>query len=565
MELAFLGATRTVTGSSYLLRVGNRRVMVDCGLYQGLPELQERNYTHPDVEWSNIDAILLTHAHIDHSGLIPRAIRLGYRGPIYAHQATIDLADIMLRDSAEIHERDAQWLSRKRLRAGKPPVAPLFSKKDVTQAMKAFVPVKYGKQFDVFPEIRAEYRDAGHILGAASVAVDAGENGLSRRIVFSGDIGHHQAPILKDPHGFENADVVLIETTYGNRLHETPSERYSKLKMIINDAWKKRAKVVIPAFTVGRTQEILYIIGEMIEKAEIPNLRVFLDSPMAIAATGVHKLHPECFDKETHKRIRKGENPFSFPSLKMSRTVTDSRKINRHRGSAVIIAGGGMCSGGRIVHHLKHNLYHPDNHLVFVGYQAQGTLGRIILNGRKSIRLFGEDIAVKAQVTAIGAFSAHADKNGLLDWLGKYKSPPEMVFTVHGEEKSSVEFGNTIREEMGFQSYLPKLNQVVNLAALDEIALGRRKFIRRTAPDPSDIREIVARVSAQGSEFKKAVGSYINKLERRIKTYEKDKSLPDWRENEVKDVLRHMSEAVGGDIDNLERIVNTQSRKKSKP
>jgi len=554
MHLTFLGATRTVTGSSYLITVGNRRVMVDCGLYQGLPELQERNYTHPAVKWSEVDAILLTHAHIDHCGLIPRAVRLGHKGPIYSHQATIDLAEIMLFDSAEIHEQDAEWLSRKRMRAGKTPVEPLYTRKDVALATRLFKPVKYNAPFEIFPGIKVEYHDAGHILGAASIAVDAVENDLKRRIVFSGDVGNHQVPILREPDGFEQADAVLIETTYGNRLHESPGDRYVKLGNVIREAHRNSAKVLIPAFTVGRTQELLYIIGEMMEKGEIPPIRVFLDSPMAIAATDVYVKHSECFDTDTLARIKRGEDPFSFPSLKMSRTIADSRRINSHRGSAVIIAGGGMCEGGRIVHHLKHNLFHPENHLVFVGFQAEGTLGRVILNGQKSLKLFGEEIAVKAKITAIGAFSAHADKKGLLDWLGGYKKAPEMVFTVHGEEKVSEEFGNTVREELGYQTYLPKLNQDVDLSDFGQAALGHRQFVQRTAPSPSDINDLVARVGALGEEFKSQVGDYITDLEKRVRTYGEDKNLPNWQENEVRDVLKHMCDSVEHDIDCLKNI-----------
>ncbi len=557
MELTFLGATQTVTGSSFLLSVGDRRVMVDCGLYQGLPQLQERNYTHPSVDWSEVDAILLTHAHIDHSGLIPRAVRLGFSGPIYAHGATFDLAEIMLKDSAEIHEKDANWLSRKRKRAGKYKVEPLFTMVDVEQALMKFKNVEYGKPVEIGPGMVAEFRDAGHILGAASIAIDCTEGDLKKRVVFSGDIGNHQAPILREPQTFDRADVVLIETTYGNRLHESKEDRVEILKKIIDDAFKKRSKVVIPAFTVGRTQELLYIIGEMMEDRVVPKIPIFLDSPMAISATQVHEKHPECYDRETLDRLKAGENPFNPSTLVLCRSVDDSRKINYHRGAAIIIAGGGMCEGGRIVHHLKHNLYDPDSYLVFVGYQAQGTLGRVIQNGRKSLRLFGEQIAVKAKVTSIGAFSAHADRDGLTHWLAQLDSPPDVVFTVHGEKSASEDFGNHVRKELGYQAYLPRLGQVVDLARLDVVDTADRIFTRTPAPSVSDVRQMVARVSMMGQEFQKTLQDYTRELAGRINEEEESGLDAHWKTIDTREIMGHLSEAVGGDIDRLENLLDS--------
>jgi len=556
MDITFLGATRTVTGSSYLVSAGDRRIMVDCGLYQGRLALQEKNYTHPQVDWAEVDAILLTHAHIDHSGLIPRAVKLGFTGKIYTHAATIDLSEIMLKDSAEIHVQDAKWISRKRKRAGKDPVEPLFDEYDVVGALKQFESVKYDEPFEVCPGFRAEFRDSGHILGAASIAVDATENGLTRRIVFSGDIGHHQAPILREPHGFEEGDVVLIETTYGNRLHETPEDRWNVLRKIVNDSYREKGKILIPAFTVGRTQELLYILGEMMTKDEIPSLPIYLDSPMAISATKVHEKHPECFDAQTHDRIKRGENPFRPDTLVFSQTVEDSKAINRVRGSAIIIAGGGMCEGGRIVHHLKHHLYDRSSHLVFVGYQAEGTLGRVILKGkRKHIRLFGEQIAVNAQITAVGAFSAHADRDGLIDWLRNFSSPPKATFLVHGEEQASMDFGEHVREQLGYQAYLPRLNQQVRLENLDEIDIGKRAFVESRTPSSQDVNEIVARVSFMGHEFQDMVETYVGELGSRIKKAQSAGGEGHWRTQDVSEVLSHLSEAVGGDIDRLEELI----------
>jgi len=557
MELAFLGATRTVTGSCFLVSVGDRRVMIDCGLNQGLPELEERNYTHPSVDWAEVDAILLTHAHIDHCGLIPRAVKLGFKGPIYAHAATVDLAEIMLRDSSELHEKEAEWLSRKRIRAGKAPVEPLYTKADVDECLKRFSGVEYEKRFQVIPGVDAEFRDEGHILGSAAIALDCVEGDLGRRIVFSGDVGHHQAPILREPQGFERADAALLETTYGNRVHETPADRWTRLRKIIVQAQSDQGKVVIPAFTVGRTQELLYILGDMLKKDEIPRIPIFLDSPMAIAATNVHERHPECFDRETLDRIKQGDNPFHPETVRFSQTVEESMKINAFKGSAVIIAGGGMCQGGRIVHHLKHTIFDRRNQLVFVGYQVEGTLGRLILNGVKRIKLFGEEIAVNARISAIGAFSAHADKNGLVDWLRHFPQPPKVVFLVHGEERVSEQFASTVREELGYVPYMPRLGQRVDLDRLDDLALGTRRFVQPATPKPGDVREIVARVGMLGAEFQSTVESYVGELGRRVKVAQTGGQEPHWRTQDAAEILTHMAEAVGGDIDKLEKLIES--------
>jgi metallo-beta-lactamase family protein len=520
MELTFLGAAGTVTGSCALLTVGGHSLLVDCGLYQGLPELEERNYTHPGVNWPKIEAILLTHAHIDHSGLLPRAVRMGFRGEIYAHPATVDLAQIILLDAADLQKHDAEWLSRKRKRAGKSAVEPLYNKNDVVRMLRRFHRVEYEDTVKVLPGVVAEFRDAGHILGSASIAVDCEENGLKRRIVFSGDVGHHQAPILREPLGFEQADAVVIESTYGDRLHDAPVKRVQALRDIIREAGRSNSKVIIPSFAVGRTQELLYILSDLLNHDEIPHIPVYLDSPMAIEATEVHERHPECFDKETLARIRAGENPFHPQVLHFSNTVAQSRAINRRSGAMVIIAGGGMCEGGRIVHHLKHNLYNPNNFLVFVGYQAVGTLGRIIQNGERRVRILGEEIKVNAKIATIDAFSAHADRDGLLDWLRFLRKPPGVVFVVHGEDKSATAFGESVRQELGFTSYLPRLAQQIDLAALEDVAVGRRIFASLPLPASDHLRQIAARMSARGKEFKPMVNDYVQRLTQRMEAQE---------------------------------------------
>jgi metallo-beta-lactamase family protein len=555
MDITFLGATGTVTGSCYLLNVANHRVMIDCGLYQGLPDLEERNYTHPPVDYRDVEAILLTHAHLDHSGLIPRAVNLGFRGKIYAHPATVDLSEIMLLDAAEIQEHDAEWLSRKRARAGKAPVQPLYTRLDVANALGRFSRVEYEEPFQVLPGMTAEYHDAGHILGSSSIAVDCVENGLKRRVVFSGDIGHHQAPILREPLGFELADAVLMESTYGDRVHPPPAERNQVLRNVIREADRTGSKVLIPSFAIGRTQELLYILSGMLDRKEIPHIPIYLDSPMAISATQVHERHPECFDQETLDRIKAHENPFHPSTLHISRTVDQSRAINTMKGSMVIIAGGGMCEGGRIAHHLKHNLWNPANQLVFVGYQAEGTLGRFLQSGAKRVKILGEDIAVRAKLVTIDSFSAHADRDGLLDWLKYLKKAPQVLFLIHGEEKPEETLADTVRQQLGFQTYIPRLNQVIDLGDLAGVSAGGRIFAQMPLPGPSEVHEIAARVNAPGEERRPLIENYICRLAKRIMhptPFDKSRGHDPVA---AQASLGALSEAVDGDMGRLNRLI----------
>jgi metallo-beta-lactamase family protein len=327
----------------------------------------------------------------------------------------------------------------------------------------------------------------------------------------------------------------------------------------VQDAYANRAKVVIPSFAVGRTQELLYILGEMMHRDEIPAITIFLDSPMAIAATEVHENHPEVFDKETLERIRKGDNPFHPVSLTFSRTVQESRKINFHDGAAVIIAGGGMCEGGRIVHHLKHNVYKEQNYLVFVGYQAEGTLGRVILNGKKKLRLLGEEVMVNAKIVTIDSFSAHADQNGLIDWLENFEKSPQAVFLVHGEEKAGQDFGEVVREKLGFLAYQPRLNQQVDLARLEDVAVDKRRFIERRPPSAQEVSEIVAKVIMQGEEFRDSIEHYLSILGERIRKSKEEGLEPHWRTEDVKELLEHLSSLIGCDVDQMKEVMGTDT------
>jgi metallo-beta-lactamase family protein len=534
--------------------------MVDCGMYQGKPELMERNYVRPPVDWSEVDAILLTHAHIDHCGLIPRAVKLGFSGPVFATPATADITNIMLADSAEIQIGDAEWLSRKRVRAGKAPVEPLYDEKDAEAALRRFKLIEYEDEREIYPGIIAEYRDAGHILGSASIRLSCSDSDGNRKIVFSGDVGHWPAPILKDPVGFEHADIVLCESTYGNRLHDDVSKRKSRMTEIVKEAYKHKAKVVIPSFAVGRTQEVLYILGELMTANSIPRIPIYLDSPMAAEATSVHERHPDCYDKETVERILKHDNPFKPDSLHISKSVKDSIRINRRKGPMIIIAGGGMCEGGRIQHHLKHSLWDQKNHIVFVGYQASGTTGRAILNGAKKVRLFGEEIAVKANLHTIGAFSAHADRDGLIDWLENFQNPPGAVFLVHGEPDAAKSFKAHIEKTIGYNTIIPELDQVVKISKSGKALVTTSEKTSDRTPGASDVKEIIARVESRGDEFRSEVEAYATDLGRRIQDSMMSGREPHWKVDEAKEILSHISEVLNIELEKLSSLDKTSEK-----
>ena len=461
MRLTFLGGVQTVTGSCYLLDIQGGRVLVDCGMFQG--HLEERNWRPLGFDPKEIDALLLTHAHIDHSGFIPRLVKLGFSGRIISTRATLDLCQIMLLDSAHLQEMEAEHLTKKNLRKGKPPVEPLYNTADAAQAFSLFHPVAYGEEIEVIPGMKATFVDAGHILGSSIIKIQTHEEGEDLRLVFSGDLGRYHGLILKDPTPVEEAHVLLVESTYGNRLHKSLAESEEELLDIINRAHKERGKVLIPSFAVERAQEILYILNNAHNRGRIPYIPVYLDSPLAIAATEIFRHHPECFDGETREIMKTDPHPFSFPGLKVVRSAEESRALN-NIDEGVIIAGSGMCTGGRIKHHLKHNLWKPNTHVIFVGFQAKGTLGRRLVDGAPKVKIYGEEIEVKAQIHTLGGFSAHADQGELLRWLGQFKKPPAITFVVHGEPEGSTVFSQKIHETLDWKTHLPTLGESVDLS-----------------------------------------------------------------------------------------------------
>jgi len=460
MRITFLGATETVTGSCYLLETEKSKVLVDCGMFQGNKDLRERNERPFAFNPEEIDYLLLTHAHIDHSGLIPRLCKNGFQGKVITTRATEDLCKIMLPDSGHIQEMEAQWQNRKRKRAGKPLLAPLYTAEEGIAALKFFRGVAYGEWLELSPEIKVCFRDAGHILGSAFIEVVLrGKSNKSVRVVFSGDLGANNRPLIRDPEILAGADYLLIESTYGDRLHKGHRETMEELLQVIQTALRDGGKVIIPAFAVGRTQELLYDLNHLIEQRLIPPLPVYIDSPLAISATEIFRKHTDCFNQSTKKLLESGDNPLDFPKLTFTREAEESKALNEISGAAIIISASGMCDAGRIKHHLKHNLWRPEAQIVFVGYQAMGTLGRSIVDGARIVKIFGEEIAVQAQIHTIGGFSAHADQEELLAWLSKIQAKPRTIFVVHGEEKSSHALARRIYRELNIQASIPSWGQ----------------------------------------------------------------------------------------------------------
>ncbi len=436
MRIEFIGAAHEVTGSCTLLEVGGRYYLIDCGMEQGLDVFQ--NVDLPVVP-REIDAVFLTHAHIDHSGMIPRLYKDGFRGVVYATEATTDLCGIMLLDSAHIQMEEATWQNRKAKRSGGEEYTPTYDTDDAMGALTLFRKCKYGESIPVAAGVDIRFTDIGHLLGSSCIEIWMREGDVSKKIVFSGDVGNVEQPIIKNPQYVREADYLVLESTYGNRTHERPDDVVSELAECIERTLKRGGNLVIPSFAVGRTQELLYAIREikqkkMVSKTDFP---VYVDSPLAIEATQIfNKCDPSCFDAETQELLDMGINPLSFEGLKFALTADKSKLINEDRSPKVIISASGMCEAGRIRHHLKHNLWRQQNTVLFVGYQAEGTLGRIILDGEKRVRLFGEDIAVRAEICTLHGISGHADKNGLIDWLRGFEKKPKMVFVNHGNEES---------------------------------------------------------------------------------------------------------------------------------
>jgi metallo-beta-lactamase family protein len=461
VKVTTLGAAQQVTGSCHLVEIGGNKYLVDCGLFQGGKRTEELNWEPWAFNPSEITALFLTHAHIDHSGRIPKLVKDGFRGKIYATKPTVELTKILLLDAAHIQESHAELKTRKNLRRGLPPVKPLYTESDATDSFPLFQPVEQNKEITLSADIKVSFRNAGHILGASILEIWAREDGVEQKIVFSGEIGRVDQLIVKDPEDIFEADALFIESTYGNRNHKTLEESKNELREAILYSYSHGEKVLIPAFAVERTQEILYVLGEFFRNKLIPDIPVFLDSPLAIQATKIFSQMQEFFDEDAMAIVNRGENPFLFPQLQFSQTVEDSRRINSMDGPAIIIAGNGMCTAGRILHHIKHNIWRQGCSLVIVGFQAEGSLGRQIVDGAKKIRVMGEDVAVRAKVFTIGGFSSHAGQQELLEWVSNFKKKEMKVFVIHGEKTASEALATLIREQLGLWTYIPRMGETL--------------------------------------------------------------------------------------------------------
>ena len=476
MKLTFIGAAHEVTGSCHLLEANGKRILVDCGMEQG-PDLYE-NQELP-VAAGDIDYILLTHAHIDHSGKIPLMCKHGFKGEVITTFATADLCNIMLRDSAHIQEFEAEWRNRKAKRSGGPLYEPLYTMQDAEEAIRFISPCDYNQKVELCQGIWVRFTDIGHLLGSASIEVWIEDAKTTRKLVFSGDIGNVEQPILKNPSPTKEADYIVIESTYGNRIHSEERPDYlGEFTRILRETFQKGGNVVIPSFAVGRTQEILYFIREIKEQNMLPefsNFEVYVDSPLAIEATNVFTKNGKgCFDEDAMKVVERGVNPLVFPGLKLSVTSEDSKLINFDHNPKVIISASGMCEAGRIRHHLKHNLWRPESTILFVGYQSAGTLGRKLIDGAPTVKLFGETIEVAARIETLTGISGHADMKGLLDWLKGFESDVQHVFVVHGDDAVTDEFAATITDTFGWNAFAPYSGGCVDLATNQIVSKGIR-------------------------------------------------------------------------------------------
>ena len=474
MKIKFMGAARTVTGSCFILETGVHRFAVDCGLHQGSPEIEKRNWDVDIYEPDKIEFFLITHGHIDHSGLLPRMVQKGFHGPIFTTPPTRDLLEIMLLDSAHIQEMEAQWKSKRHLRHGQKHIQPLYTQKDAQATFPLFTVKSYDEPFEPWPGLKVNFKDAGHILGASMIELWVEKNGSRNKLVFSGDVGRPAQLLMEDASLIESADFLFLESTYGDRDHKNEEDSLNELAEAIGYSYTRGEKVIIPAFAVERTQEIIYSLHLLAKDGKLPRgMPVYLDSPLAIRATEIFRHYTEYFDEATKKLLRAGEDPLSLAQLRFAETTEESMAINNLSGPAIVIAASGMADAGRIRHHLRHNLWREGASVVFVGFQAQGTTGRKIVDGLPLVHLFHEEIAVKARVFTINGFSAHAGQSQILEWLGHIRSPNMQVFLVHGEFSAQQILAGLIQKRFGLEAIIPD--------HLEEITLKPRRELKRVA------------------------------------------------------------------------------------
>jgi len=458
MKIEFYGAASCVTGSGHLFKVNNKNVLLDCGMYQGKDAKERGNETF-NFNPKEIDFVVLSHAHIDHSGRIPLLYKQGFKGEILCTEATLDLCSVMLADSGHIQESEVEWKNRKRIRQGLELLEPLYTYQTALDSMKLFKGFPYNQWIELFEGFKVKFHDAGHLLGSAIIEIIVTENNKEYKIVYTGDLGNKNIPLLNEPDVIESADYLIMETTYGNRLHESNTTELNELINIIKDTFKRGGNVIIPSFAVGRTQEMLYTINNYVENNILQNTPVFIDSPLATESTRIFNKHHNLFDAEATKLLNSGDDPLRFKGLYFTKSPEESAALNKITKGAIIISASGMCEAGRIKHHLKHNLWRKECSIVFVGFQAEGTLGRIILDGAKKVKIFGEEISVNAKIFNLHGLSGHADRDGLYNWLSKIKVKPEKVILVHGDSDASNSFKELI-DSKGYSSFIPSPGDV---------------------------------------------------------------------------------------------------------
>ena len=508
MQLTFLGATMGVTGSSFLLETSGRKILIDCGMFQGSKVISALNRRAFAFSPSDIDCILLTHAHIDHSGLIPRLCKQGFRGPIYATKATMELCSIMLPDSAHIQEFDAEIESRKGRRAGRGDVEPLYHVEDAYACLKQFRPVEYEVGFELGEDIHVHFHDAGHILGSSMLEIHATEESVETQFLFSGDLGRAGQPIIRDPACVKSADYVIMESTYGDRDHADTNWE-DKLAEIINETTDRKGNVIIPAFAVGRTQIILYYLNRLFQARKIPDIPVIIDSPLAIAATDIFRRSTRYYDQDATDILKnEHQSPIEMPQLRFTKTSEESKALNMMTEPAIIISASGMADAGRILHHLKHNLWRQECSVLFVGFQAEGSLGRRLVEGGKKVRIMGEEIGVRAHIYNLEGMSAHADRDEIVEWLKCFVNKPANIFLVHGETQSATALSTLIKERLGLSSYIPRYADTATFKGRTWQVAASTAVL---APDPS-VRELQEYLN----ELDNGLAAYKQQLEQAV-------------------------------------------------
>ncbi|MDD2627761.1 MAG: MBL fold metallo-hydrolase [Clostridia bacterium] len=535
MKVTFLGAAQKVTGSCTMVEACGKKFLVDCGMFQGTLTEQLLNYEEFPFDIKEIDFVILTHAHIDHSGRIPKLYANGYNRPIYATKATTDLCTIMLADSGHIQEKEIEWVNRKRMRAGKTPTEAMYTAQDGLMSVSLFKSVKYDDILEPAEGIKFKMRDAGHMLGSAIVEIWINEDGKTKKIVFTGDLGNKNTPIIRDPEIIEEADILVIESTYGGRYHGEMKEQSIELMSMFIETIERGGNVVIPSFAVGRTQEIIYEINKFVEKNEnylekLARIPVYVDSPLAINATKVFENNPDCYNDEALQYLLKGDNPLAFKNLFFVKTADESRALNEDTTPKIIISASGMCEVGRIKHHLKWNLWRPESTVLFVGYQAEGTLGRRIRDGQSIVKIFGEEIGVNAEIRTLDAFSGHADQDGLIKWIKNIKKKPKKIFLIHGEHTGQLMLKSEIEEKLKIECIVPEIED--SYVIDNNLEYEKDKLNLKYMSTRFEVLELL-------SELKEDVDTMTNVVKSNIKQNIEEEELTGLRERliNLKDII----------------------------